>query len=161
MTTPAITVVIPEFQGPYRFLSNFWPHPVLYKGVLYPTNEHAYQSDKTDDPKAKELIAKAPRPGDAKRLGKQVPLKLGWNVYHRYSTMEALVALKFAPGGDLGMQLADTADAMLIEGNRWCDQTWGDCTCAKHADRPGHNLLGWMLMRHRTVLHDLRQDWGH
>ena len=40
---------IGEFQGRYRFLSNFWPATVEFEGMTYPTVEHAYQSAKTLD----------------------------------------------------------------------------------------------------------------
>ena len=40
---------IGEFQGEYRFLSNFWPAPVEFEGITYPSVEHAYQSAKTMD----------------------------------------------------------------------------------------------------------------
>ena len=41
---------VTEFQGEYRFLSNFWPAQVVFEGVTYPTSEHAYQAAKTLDP---------------------------------------------------------------------------------------------------------------
>src|SRR4051812_21328901 len=42
---------IAEFQGEYRFLSNFWPATVEFEGIRYPTAEHAYQAAKTLDAK--------------------------------------------------------------------------------------------------------------
>lgn len=40
---------IDRFSGPHRFLSNFYPSPIIYDGVAYPTVEHAYQAQKTLD----------------------------------------------------------------------------------------------------------------
>ena len=41
--------VINEFQGKYRFLSNFYPCDIVYEGIQYPSTEHAYQAAKTLD----------------------------------------------------------------------------------------------------------------
>ena len=50
-------MAIKEFQGQYRFLSNFWPAPVTFEGRTYPTVENAYQAAKiTDDSLRKELV---------------------------------------------------------------------------------------------------------
>lgn len=35
---------ITSFLGEYRFLSNFYPAPVSYLGLRYPTVEHAFQA---------------------------------------------------------------------------------------------------------------------
>lgn len=60
--TPPPPVVIREFRGLYGFLSNFWPSPVIWQGVLYPSVEHAYQAAKTDDPAWIARIAAAATP---------------------------------------------------------------------------------------------------
>lgn len=41
--------MIKEFQGEYRWLSNFWPARVVLDGVEYPTVENAYQASKADE----------------------------------------------------------------------------------------------------------------
>ena len=41
------TAKIGEFDGKFRFLSNFYPSPIFYDGILYPTVEHAFQAAKT------------------------------------------------------------------------------------------------------------------
>ena len=57
---------ITSFKG--TFLSNFWPAQVFYRGVVWPTVEHAYQASKcaldVDFERFKGLNA-----GQAKRLG--------------------------------------------------------------------------------------------
>ena len=42
-------MVINDFHNEYFFLSNFYSHPVVFEGVTYPSNEHAYQAAKTLD----------------------------------------------------------------------------------------------------------------
>ena len=66
------------FFGPWRFLSNFHFFPVEYDGVVYPTNEHAYQAAKTNDLLARDEIRRVSRPGEARRLGQQVVLRPDW-----------------------------------------------------------------------------------
>jgi len=50
--------MINEFQGQYRFLSNFWflPNGIEYEGKIYKTVEHAYQAAKFTDKKIREEI---------------------------------------------------------------------------------------------------------
>lgn len=146
MTQP----VISEFAGPYRFLSSFWPHPITYKGILYPTNEHPFQVAKTADRALQIWIASAATAGEAKRRGRTVSLVPRWNEQKRYTVMEELIDLKFGGLSIIGPLLCATGDAVLIEGNRWHDNTWGVCYCGRCTN--GHNLLGWMLMRRRAVL---------
>jgi len=40
--------MIKEFQGEHRWLSNFTPVNILYKGYIYSSVEHAYVSAKSD-----------------------------------------------------------------------------------------------------------------
>ena len=50
--------MITSFSGEYRFLSNFWIHPILFEGMIYPSNEHAYVAAKTIVLSERELIQK-------------------------------------------------------------------------------------------------------
>jgi predicted NAD-dependent protein-ADP-ribosyltransferase YbiA (DUF1768 family) len=38
-------MTIDKFEGEYRFLSNFYPQPVIFEGMLFPSVEHAYQEE--------------------------------------------------------------------------------------------------------------------
>src|SRR5689334_15409559 len=71
---------INEFTGAYRFLSNFYPCPngILLDGALYPTVEHAFQAAKTTEQHHRDLIRQCATPGQAKRLGRSVPLRHDW-----------------------------------------------------------------------------------
>src|SRR6185503_14597055 len=40
---------IDSFKDEYRFLSNFYPAPVQFDGIRFPTVEHAYQFARTLD----------------------------------------------------------------------------------------------------------------
>src|SRR6476620_11263121 len=69
---------IAEFQGDYRFLSNFWPAVIEFEGLTYPTVEHAYQSAKTLDLDERKRIAALPTPADAKAAGRALKLRDDW-----------------------------------------------------------------------------------
>lgn len=41
--------MIKEFQNEYRWLSNFWPVQIKYKGRSFHNVENAYHSEKSDE----------------------------------------------------------------------------------------------------------------
>jgi predicted NAD-dependent protein-ADP-ribosyltransferase YbiA (DUF1768 family) len=53
---------------------------------------------------------------------------------------------------ELANMLIATGDAALVEGNWWCDNTWGNCSCPKCENIPGQNRLGTLLMQVRQEL---------
>ena len=51
---------IESFDKEFRFLSNFYRAPLMYRGIAYPTSEHAYQAAKTiNEAAAVEKLADA------------------------------------------------------------------------------------------------------
>src|SRR5512144_1990938 len=86
---------IAEFQGQYRFLSNFYPATVVYEGITYPSVEHAYQSAKTLDMNQRRRIALIPDPAEAKRAGRALnPQRPDWEQV-KFLVMEHCVRYKF------------------------------------------------------------------
>ncbi len=149
LTSPAL--VIDRFDTEYRWLSNYALTPVVFDGDTYPSAEHAFAAAKTLDAAARARIAVVDAPADAKRLGRSVVLRAEWDATVRYAAMREILAAKFS--GALAEKLAGTGEALLVEGNTWCDQHWGDCTCPRHRERVGTNHLGRMLMALRAQLH--------
>lgn len=49
--------MITSFTGSARFLSNFWPVPILVEGRTFPSVEHAYQAMKSDNPLYRDMLA--------------------------------------------------------------------------------------------------------
>lgn len=141
--------VIVNFKGRYRFLSNFYPTKVGMSGIEYPTVEHAYQAAKTDNRVLRIAIAATATPGKAKRLGRKVPLRPGWDTI-KEAIMRELLWQKFQDP-QLAKKLLATAPAVLVEGNYWHDSWWGVCYC-QHCDGYGLNILGRMLMALRDNL---------
>lgn len=142
--------MIVEFDGEYEFLSNFYHSPFTHDGITYSTNEHFFQAYKTLDIAEKKAIAAAETPGQAKRMGRNVKLRPDWEKI-KVDVMMLGLRLKFADP-ELAAKLIATGDEELVEGNRWCDQTWGSCNCPKHIRTPGRNLLGMLLMELRKEL---------
>ena len=131
-----------EFQGEYRFLSNFWPAQVTLHEDIYTSVEHAYQAAKSLDKNTRARI-RSMTPGQAKRFGRNVKLRPDWESV-KIGIMLDLLKQKFQ-SGELRTKLALTKDMKLIEGNRWHDNYWGSCFCSKCKDS-GKNILGRLLM---------------
>jgi ribA/ribD-fused uncharacterized protein len=141
-----VAQVIDAFQGEHRFLSNFYaPATFSWQGWEWMTSEHAYQAAKTDDLAQARVIQNALTPGIAKRQGKLVVLRPGWESI-KVATMESIVFEKFRQNPALAAKLRSTGDALLVEGNAWGDRFWGVCGGA------GENQLGRVLMRVRARL---------
>ena len=143
--TTQATAKIAEFQGEYRFLSNFWPAEVTYNGITYPTAEHAYQASKTLDTDARRRIAALPTPAQAKAEGRKLALRDDWETA-KFVVVEDVVRLKFTTHADLRDKLLATGDTPLEEGNTWGDRTWG--VYQGQCD----NRLGKILMKVRDEL---------
>ena len=139
---PAIT----SFKGEFHFLSNFYvlPKPIEFEGLLYATTEHAFQAAKTIDTKEREKIRDAGSPGQAKRLGRKVKLRPGWDDM-RVMVMHSICWTKFEHP-NLRRWLLETGDAELIEGNDWKDVFWGT------VNGKGENQLGKTLMAIRALI---------
>lgn len=137
---------IESFSGEHRFLSNFYklPQPIEWEGLFYPSTEHAFQAAKTLDPIQRSRIQAASTPGEAKRLGRSVTLRHGWDDM-RVFVMDSLLWLKFSHP-ILRRWLLETGDAELVEGNTWGDTFWGVCKGR------GQNHLGKGLMRIRDAI---------
>jgi ribA/ribD-fused uncharacterized protein len=137
---------IGQFQGQYRFLSNFYPAVVEFEGITYPSVEHAYQSGKTLDMNERRRIAAIKEPAEAKRAGRALnPQRPDWEQV-KFEVMETCIRYKFTHDPLLRDKLLATGDATLEEGNTWGDRIWGT------VDGVGENRLGKILMKVRGEL---------
>lgn len=146
-----MTEPITQFKYRYRFLSNFYPVEIEFAGEQYGSVEHAYQASKT-------LIAAERVPfslnagafpmtaGAAKKVGQALSLRHDWSDELARDIMKTLVTEKFLDE-TLRWRLELTDDAVLVEGNWWHDNRWGDCFCGRpECAEPGQNWLGKILM---------------
>lgn len=141
--------MIDQFRGQYNFLSNFFACTINYMGIDYPSAEHAFQAAKTWDVKQRIWIAEAETPGIAKRRGRQVALRQDWDSV-RIAEMYKICRAKFSQPY-LTQALLDTDPHLLVEGNYWHDQFWGNCQCDMHLHAEGKNYLGRILMHIRNT----------
>lgn len=139
-----MTRTIDQFQGKYRFLSNFWNCPVTYGGITYKNTEAAFQAQKCTDP-ADRVHFSGLDPPSAKRRGRRVKLRPDWESV-KDGLMADIVTAKFEQHPELAARLIATAPAELIEGNSWGDTYWGVC------GGQGENRLGLILMAVRSKL---------
>jgi ribA/ribD-fused uncharacterized protein len=167
--------IIDQFRGKYSFLSNFYIRRILYKGHWFPSNEHAYHSEKSfdksyqtqlmvqeeidrwnretkiDDPSAlkSEFTAmESKKFGNNKRLIQKGIMRNDWfNV--SLQIMYDINIAKFTQHKDLQEKLLATKGAVLVEGNYWNDKFWGMCRKDQHdpaSEWIGENRLGKILM---------------
>jgi ribA/ribD-fused uncharacterized protein len=136
------------FRGSYRFLSNFYPVRVRWEGKYYPSIEHAYQAAKAPDEALRGPVRRSKTAGEAKALGRKLPLRRDWESV-KFDVMLELLRQKFGHA-DLAELLLETEDAYLVEGNTWGDREWGV------VEGKGKNHLGRLLMQVREELRKKR-----
>lgn len=143
--------VIDSFTNEYAFLSNFYEAPFLYKARQVPTAEHAYQMSKADNDDDRAYILDASSPDEAKKRGNDVDLRSNWESMKTRIMYDVVRNKFFYPqNNDIALDLIDTGDKVLIEGNDWGDTFWGV------TDDGGENQLGKILMIVRSELKQLR-----
>ena len=135
-----------NFMGSFKFLSNFYISPFEIDGVRYLSNEHWYQSNKTDDNYMRGLIINAESPALAKKLAKNVTRPINWPDISLDIMYRGLKA-KFTQNSELHEKLLDLRGLTLIEGNTWHDNFWGACTCNRCVRYVHMNYLGLLLTK--------------
>lgn len=138
--------MIKEFQGEYRWLSNFWPVAIEYKGRVFKTVEHAYMSEKNDADIWKDFCVNEHNPKIVNKMSRIVLLRPDWDIV-KIEIMRELTQIKYQ-NSELRDRLLLTGDESLQEGNTWGDVFWGvDLETGK-----GENNFGKILMEVRTEL---------
>jgi ribA/ribD-fused uncharacterized protein len=144
--------MIGPFEGPFRFLSNFYPCEIAFAGLVYPSVEHAYQAAKTEDRAERRNIRDTWSPGGARAVGRKVTLRPDWDEV-KAAVMLQLLHTKFERGTSMAAKLLATDDEELVEVNTWGDTYWGVC------DGEGENVLGRLLMEVRRELSTPFAEW--
>lgn len=145
---------ITSFDNEYAFLSNFHPCQVVFDGRKYANSEAAFQAAKLADPNDR-VAFEGLSPRDAKRMGRKVELRPDWETV-KDAVMLVILRDKFTRTPRLGEMLVETGDAVLVEGNYWHDNYWGDCSCPRCRLKPGKNKLGKLLMQVRDEIREGR-----
>jgi len=138
--------MIKEFQGEYRWLSNFWPVTIFFKERRFSSVEHAYMSEKNDAEVWKDFCTNEKDHKIVKKMSDIISLRPNWEEV-KIGIMKELVRLKFQ-NPELRKKLLATGDTYLQEGNDWGDTFWGvDLETGK-----GENMLGKIIMDVRDEL---------
>lgn len=135
--------MIKEFNGKYRWLSNFTPCSVILDDRSYRSTEAAYQAAKTD---IKELRVQFETMSarEAKKAGRRLSIRPDWNDI-KIEIMTGLCREKFNQE-PFKTWLLETGDQEIVEGNYWKDVFWG-----VYRGR-GSNHLGKIIMKIRDKL---------
>lgn len=146
----------------FRFLSHFYPSPIVIDGETWPTVEHYYQAQKSDEADYKAAIRAAAQPGFAKRLAAHpaAPRRISKDSWFRKTgtqpradwhevkldIMRRADRAKFAQNAELAQLLLATGDAELVE-DAPGEPYWGT-----GPDGLGLNWAGRVLMEVRAQL---------
>ena len=154
----------PRVAGVGRHVFSQWfEAPFEIDGICYPTAEHYMMAEKArlfgDETNRQKIIAN-PKPGAAKAYGRLVEGfdPATWEAHRTEIVVRANVA-KFSQYPALGDYLLTTGDKVLVEASP-NDDIWGigiaadDEAAADPRCWPGLNLLGFALMRVRTMLRE-------
>ena len=140
--------MIKEFQGENRWLSNFWPVQIEYKGRTFANIENAYHSEKNNTDEWKDFCATESDPRAVKPRSLEVDLRSDWDVV-KVDTMINLTRIKYQ-NLELREKLISTGDTYLQEGNDWGDVFWGvDLETGE-----GENNFGKIIMKIRKEIRD-------
>jgi len=143
----SMTEPITRFSGEYAFLSNFFPCKIESGGFTFLSVEAAFQAmkcaDATEMGKFQNLTA-----SKAKSLGRRVRLRTDWNEV-RNAFMLDFLRIKFEISA-MRVQLLQTGNRQLIEGNTWHDRYWG--AELVQGEWIGHNTLGKLLEQVREEI---------
>jgi ribA/ribD-fused uncharacterized protein len=140
-------MIISEFQGEHRWLSNHVLARIVYDGHEFPTVEHAYVYSKTLVKEEQDFFLSEMTemsPGQAKRIGKSLTLRPDWDLV-RLDIMRDMTTQKYNIPY-YRTKLLETGDAEIVEGNTWGDTFWGKCNGV------GENNLGKIIMSVREYI---------
>ena len=123
-----------QFRNEYYFLSNMFPCSVRTHSYTFKCVEAAFQACKCPERVAEFVNLDGYQ---AKRLGRQVPLRPDWDQV-KDKFMFALLKRKFSQHPELMAKLKQV-NQPIVEDNYWNDTYWGVCR------GKGLNKLGQML----------------
>jgi ribA/ribD-fused uncharacterized protein len=139
--------MITYFKDEYSWLSNFEKVKIYYEGRLYPSVEHAYIAQKSNDEAWKHFCTSTKySAGNLKKVSKEIDLRDDWEDVKVF-IMYDLLKLKFTQE-PFRTKLLETEDMEIIEGNWWGDTFWG---VDVNTDE-GENVLGRLIMKIRSEI---------
>jgi ribA/ribD-fused uncharacterized protein len=143
--------MIKEFQGEFRWLSNFTQVAIELDGRMFYSVEHAYMSAKSDDEEWKDFCENTFSAGQVKKASRNITLVGNWEDI-KVDIMKECIDKKFNQPFFKAKLLA-TGDSFIQEGNMWNDKFWGVCL----KTGKGKNILGKLIMDKRESLKGKKQ----
>jgi len=142
-------ITIPYYETSNFVFSNFSAHIVTYKGVTYPTAEHAFHAQKFDDETLRNQIRNCPSPIAAWELGRKLKpqRRSDWDDV-KVDILTEIIRNKVEQNSDVKEALLSTGDEEIVEINP-NDDFWGT-----GADGNGQNQTGKILMKIRDELNE-------
>ena len=147
---------IEHFSGKYNFLSNFYPSPVAFEGLEFPTVEHAYQAAKTNDVRKRMEILDLPTAYKANRAGTRLGQPAHW-FERNMALLETLLEQKFSRHPHLRERLLATGSSELINGTP-SDRYFGMVWDTEQQGWVGENHLGRLLMKVRRDIYHVKSQ---
>lgn len=140
------------YEQEFYVLSNFSAFAVDYKGIVFPTVEHAYHWSRFDvcgGAGAQSVVRMARSAHDAYTFaqGRKELQRPNWN-NEKVDVMMRILVLKIHQHEYVRRKLLETGMRTLIE-NSWRDSFWG-----WGPDKKGQNMLGrlWMGLREKLAV---------
>jgi len=145
------------YEQEFYVLSNFSAFRLGYRGLVFPTSEHAYQWEKF--PACRDVlriaIAGAPSAHDAFRLARENDTlkRHDWD-HNKVWIMKGILRTKALQHEYVRRKLLETGGREIVE-NSWRDDFWG-----WGPNRDGKNMLGqlWMEIRQELREADKKED---
>lgn len=132
------------YEQEFYVFSNFSSFKLEWKGELWMTSEHAYHSEKFEDPKIIEQLKVARSAHDAMKIAyaNRDKYRKDWNIV-RLQVMKEILRAKVEQHPYVKKKLLESGNKELIE-NSWRDSYWG-----WGPNKDGENQLGklWMEIR--------------
>ena len=131
-------------KDPYKWLSNMTLVDINLKGVIYPSVEHAYMSEKSKEKSWKEFCSNREiSPKQVKVYSRTINLRYDWKSV-KLLVMEHCLREKFKQE-PFKQNLLDTENQNIQESNYWNDSYWG--VDLKQDPNIGENHLGRLIMK--------------
>lgn len=136
---------IERFIGQYCFLSNDYPCTISFRGDLFPSAEHAFQSTKATSEDEYRIIKSAKSSKEARKLGRCISLREGW-FDSQVQTMESVLRSKFE-NPFLAQMLLETYPSLIVH-TQTRSPFWGV------VEGEGQNQFGLLLMKIRDEIRE-------
>lgn len=143
------------YEQEFYAFSNFSSFKLMWKGYDWMTSEHAYHSEKFDNPEIIEALKNTRSAHDAMKLAyaNKDKYRKDWENI-KLGTMKKILRSKVEQHPYVKKKLLESGDKELIE-NSWRDSYWG-----WGPNKDGENHLGklWMEVRNEVRSGDSQSE---